>query len=78
MPEERIIKPAEPINIRARQPSELRKGAINIEIGLDISKKYVQCLFPGRLKPMEGLLLSPDEAIALGNLFIEKARLIKN
>ena len=74
---EKIISPLEPIDIRARQPDQLKKGATEIEVGLSIDKKYVQLLFPNRLEPMEGVLFSAKEARALGDLFHEKARLVK-
>lgn len=74
---ERIISPMEPIDIRARQPDKLKKGPTAIEIGLSVDKKYVQMLFPDRLEPMEGIMFTGKEAMTIGDLFHEKARLVK-
>ncbi|TES88942.1 MAG: hypothetical protein E3J94_07210 [Desulfobacteraceae bacterium] len=73
---ERIISPMESITIRARQPDKLKKGPVAIEIALTIDKKYVQLLFPDRLEPMEGMMFTGKEAMRIGDLFHEKARLV--
>jgi hypothetical protein len=71
------MKPAEPIDIRAHQASKPKKQKIEIEINLSVDEKYVQMIFPGRLGPMEGLLLTAKKARHIANLLTNKASKVK-
>jgi len=60
------MKPAEPTNKPKKQTTE-------IAIGLSMDKKYVQMIFPDRLEPTEGFLLTAKEARDIANLLNNKA-----
>lgn len=60
------MKSAEPTNKPKKQPTK-------IAIGLSMDKKYVQMIFPDRLEPMEGFLLTAKEARYIANLLNNKA-----
>ena len=67
------MKPAEPIDIREYQASNLKKKPTKIAIGLSVDEKYVQMIFPDRLEPMEGLWLTAKEARDIAKLLNDKA-----